>query len=229
MAFWNFDLSLLNSVRRSLGFIANEAEMAPSPTDQTPGPSTAGPPPPHGDQQEESPSRIWTIDFKFISDRQGVKRLGSVHSLVDWTAYLDIETRDLAGIMRDGLFLTHDNVREEEGRLRSDYWPEDKSWVYTRSYTIVDSRWSGFLHVCAWDVRPVANFRLHHLTADKVEMARVEDDEENTVYCYDVDAPDCSANFIYDDMPMDGLWPWPKEECEVEGQPGQPSQPQEDS
>ncbi|RSM04203.1 hypothetical protein CEP52_006969 [Fusarium oligoseptatum] len=144
MAFWNFDLSLLNSVRRSLGFIANEAEMAPSPTDQTPGPSTAGPPPPHGDQQEESPSRIWTIDFKFISDRQGVKRLGSVHSLVDWTAYLDIETRDLAGIMRDGLFLTHDNVREEEGRLRSDYWPEDKklglhSFLHYRRFAMVRS------------------------------------------------------------------------------------------
>ncbi|RSL56906.1 hypothetical protein CEP53_006637 [Fusarium sp. AF-6] len=226
MTFWNFDSPLLNSLCRSLGFIENEAEMAPGPTDQTPGPSTASPPPLHGDHQEESPSRIWRINFNVSSDYQEIKRGGCTRPLVDWYAYLELETRDLAGIMRDGLFLTQDNVREEEGRLMKDYWPEEERWGYTRSYTIVDSRWSGYLDVCAWDVRPLANFRLHHLTADKVEMARVEDEEENIVYCYDVDVPDCSANFIYDDMPMDGLWPWPKEECEVEGQP---SQPQEDS
>ncbi|RSL62227.1 hypothetical protein CEP54_005834 [Fusarium duplospermum] len=200
MTFWNFDFSLFNSVRWGLRFIADEAEMAPGPTtDETPGPSTTSPPPPHGDHQGESPN---------------------------WYAYLELETRDIAGVMRDGLFLTQDNVREEEGCLRKDYWPDQKSWGHTRYYTIVDPRWSGHLYVCAWDIRPVINFRLHHLTADKVELARVEDEEENTVYCYDVDAPECSANFIYDDMPMDGLWPWPKEEYEVEGQP---SQPREDS
>lgn len=211
MASWRFDSSLLDSVCRGLGIITNEEEMAPYPTThETPGPDTTDPPPPYEDHVESS-RKIWQIRFEFMSDRQEFKKRGSLRPLLDWSADLELETWDIAGVMRDGLFLTQDNVQEEEGHARHLYWPEKKRWSYTRCYTIVDSRWSGYLQVYSWDIRPVANFRLHHLTADKVCLARVEDEEEYTVYCYNVDEPERSANFIYDDMPMGGLWPWPKE------------------
>ncbi|KAI8717738.1 hypothetical protein NCS52_00850700 [Fusarium sp. LHS14.1] len=200
--------------------MTDEEETAPFPTTyETPGPDTTDPPPPYEDQ-EESPKRVWQIRFTFMSDRQRFKKRGSHRPQLDWWANLEIETWDIAGVMRDGLFLTQENVQEEEGHARHDYWPKDKSWSYTRCYTIVDPRWSGYLHVCSQDIRPVANFRLHHLTANNVSRARVEDEEDFIVYCYNVDEPEHSANFIYDDMPMGGLWPWPKEEYVVESQSG---------
>lgn len=97
-----------------------------------------------------------------MSDFQQLKKRGSFRPRVDWAAKLELETWDLAGVMRDGLFLK-------------------------------------------LDIRPVASFRLDHLSADKVIKASVLDEDENTVYCYDLVKPELTTNFIYDDMPMDGL------------------------
>ncbi|KAL2682722.1 hypothetical protein Neosp_007177 [[Neocosmospora] mangrovei] len=220
MVFLRFDSSLLNSVCRGLGIMTDEEETAPYPTTyETPGLDATDPPPPYEDQDEPS-RKTWRIRFEFISDRQEIKKRGSLRPLLDWDADLELETWDIAGVMRDGLFLTQDNVREEEGHAMRDYWPKEKRWSYTRCYTFADSRWSGQLHVCSWDIRPIANFRLHHLTANNVCRARVEDEKEFIVYSYNADEPESSANFIYDDMPMGGLWPWPKEEYVMERQSG---------
>lgn len=220
MTSWRFDSSLLDSVCRSLGIITDGEEVASHPTTyETLGPDPTDPPPPYEDQ-EEPPRRVWQIRFEFVPNHKEFKKRGSIHPKRNWWARLEIETWDIAGVMRDGLFLTQDKVQEQEGHATHTYWPEDKTWTYTRSYTINDSRWSGYLHVCSSDIRAVADFRLHYLTANIVSWARVEDEEEFLVYCYDVDKPERSANFIYDDMPLGGVWPWPKEEDVVESHSG---------
>lgn len=218
MAFWNFYSSLFGSVRRDLEATTDQGYPITHQTYEMLGLDTTGPPPPYEDHLDEPPRKIWQIKFDFKSDPQEFKKRGRLRPLIDWYAELELETWDLTGLMRDGLFLRPDNVLEEEGHVQSDYHPEDRCSSYTRSYTIVDPRWSGHLYVTSWDMRPLASFRVGHLSASKVGVARVEDEEENTVYCYNVDEPERSANFIYDDMPMGGLWPWPKEEYVAEGQ-----------
>ncbi|KAF4458852.1 hypothetical protein FALBO_14396 [Fusarium albosuccineum] len=165
------------------------------------------PPPPYEDEDE----RNWIMNFNFVSNPEEFQRRGTLRVMEDWSAELTIETSDLPGVMKHGLFLGPDNVQEEEGYLKQCYSQRDKRWFYIRHYTVVDSRWSGSLEVSSWDVLPLNKFRLHHLSADKIRLAAAEDEEANTVYQYNASDPEINANYIYDDMPMEGLWPWPRE------------------
>ncbi|KAM0431007.1 hypothetical protein ACHAPT_005641 [Fusarium lateritium] len=218
--------SLLDPVYRALGITPDEQQIVspsenespllsnPAALDTTLPCHPLDPPPPYEDQDDsdEPQGKTWEITFEFISDPPVCKARGSLRPEIDWPAELVLHTRDLPGVMKHGLILSPENVGEEEGHVVHQYHPDGKEWSYSRSYTLVDSRWTGQLQVCAWDMRPVSKFRLNHLSADKVRLARVGDEEGDTVYYYNVNEPELAVNCIYDDMPMDGLWPWPKEE-----------------
>ncbi|UPL02047.1 hypothetical protein LCI18_012981 [Fusarium solani-melongenae] len=131
--------------------------------------------------------------------------------LTGWTAQLDLVTRDIHSMMRDGLFLTCENVRQEENHVKQTY-TEGIGNLHNRCYTVTSSKWSGYLNVCAGAVKPVASFRLHHLSAENVFTVSVGNHKSYQIYRYDARRPENNANYLYDDMPMEGLWPWPRKE-----------------
>jgi hypothetical protein len=174
-----------------------------------------GPPPPY-----EDGCPVWQVRVIFGSDADKLRSKVPLDLNVEWTAQLYVTTWDLPGLMRDGLHLTPENVQEQDNHFKWGSLLEGGKIVYPRSYTVIDSRWSGHLHVCAWTATPLVNFRIHHLSAAKVLTASVGDDKEKLMYCYDLDRPEHSFNCVYDDMPLDGLWPWPKRE-EKKGENGE--------
>ncbi|KAI8713007.1 hypothetical protein NCS52_01243800 [Fusarium sp. LHS14.1] len=166
--------------------------------------------PPSWSQAGSSPV-LGRVVFTFGQNIDELRNGTSFDQLTGWTASLDLVTRDVPSMMRDGLFLTQGNVDEKENHVKQTH-TKGIGNLHNRCYTVTSSTWSGHLYVCAATVRPVANFRLHHLSADKVFTASVGNHGGDTVYRYDVRRPENNANYMYDDMPMEGLWPWPRKE-----------------
>ena len=109
-------------------------------------------PPPY---EDGSPVKLWRIQFIFGSDADRLQSGEPCNPLEDWTALLDLNTWDLPGVMQHGLSLTPENVQERDNRLKQIYSREYRAWVYSRSYNVVDSRWSGRLHICGWNHKPL--------------------------------------------------------------------------
>ncbi|RMJ15161.1 hypothetical protein BHE90_002722 [Fusarium euwallaceae] len=130
----------------------------------------------------------------------------------DWTAHLDLVTSDLPTLMHDGLYLTQENVQVLENHVQRVYSDKCKRHFLRRYFTVVGPKWSGNLCVMSWNSEPVRDFRIHHLSADKVYNAEVLNKARYTVYFYNMSNPEKNANYIYDDMPMEGLWPFPRKE-----------------
>ncbi|KAM5343543.1 hypothetical protein ACJ41O_012080 [Fusarium nematophilum] len=172
------------------------------------------PPPPN---QDGPRGPLCRLVFIFGSDADKLRSGEPLDLDEEWAAQLDLVTWDLPGVMHNGLYVTAENVKELENHLVEAWSHEHKRWISDRSYSVVDSRWSGRLNVCAWHPGPVSKFRIHHLSAEKVFSAIVGSSERDTVYWYNLHAPKDNLNCIYDDMPIDGLWPWPRHEGGVEG------------
>ncbi|KAJ4318482.1 hypothetical protein N0V84_006807 [Fusarium piperis] len=167
--------------------------------------------------KDDSPLREeWHLYFRFSSDPEKRLRNPPQDVLKQWTACLDLTISDVPSLMQDGLYLAQENVQERENHVHEIYANEHKRYYLRRCFTVVDTKWSGRLGVTSWTYEPVRDFRIHHLSADKVYNAQVLDKDGNVVYCYDMCKSYKNANYMYDDMPMDGLWPWPKKEREEE-------------
>ncbi|RSL37944.1 hypothetical protein CEP53_015334 [Fusarium sp. AF-6] len=166
---------------------------------------------PHSWSQAGSSPVLGRVTFIFGQDIDELRNETPTDQLSGWTAQLDLVTRDVQSMMHDGLFLTCENVKRGENHVRQTH-TEGIGNLYNRCYTVTSSTWSGYLNVCAATVKPIANFRLHHLSADKVFTVAVGNHESNRVYSYDARRPEDNANYLYDDMPMEGLWPWPRKE-----------------
>lgn len=141
-----------------------------------------------------------------------------------WCADLDIITTDIVGLMREGLYVSQDNVKVQDNHVRWGRHPRDQTkWMWYRHYTLVHPKWSGRLVVQTVSFELASEFRLEHLSADGVYKARAQAMAgfDNSVYWYEVRNPHASRmNFILDDEPLPGLWPWPKKEPDGQDEEG---------
>ncbi|KAL2671348.1 hypothetical protein Neosp_013930 [[Neocosmospora] mangrovei] len=161
----------------------------------------------------KSPSgKEWKLQFWLSSDPENLLSDSLGDKPEDWTAHLDLVTSDLPSLMHDGLYLTQENVQVLENYVHKDYSDKRERYFLRRYFTIVDPKWSGKLSVASWNYEAVRDFRIQHLSADKVYNAKVLNSDGNTVYYYDMSNPEKNANYLYDDMPMRGLWPFPRKE-----------------
>ncbi|KAF4974675.1 hypothetical protein FZEAL_8446 [Fusarium zealandicum] len=169
--------------------------------------------------EDGSPAKLWRIEFLFGSDLDKLHSGEPLDLDVGWTAQLSLTTWDLPGIMNNGLYLTQENVQVRDNHFKACFLEQHRRLICNRSYTVADPRWSGHLHVCSWSTKIVMDFRIHHLSPEKVLLARVNNQEGGCVYYYNLHLPGNDANCLYDDMVLDGLWPWPKREGdEAEGE-----------
>jgi len=167
----------------------------------------------------------WQVLFYFASDcvdmREGTP--GTELNL-DWCADLDIIATDIVGLMREGLYVSRDTVKVQDNHVRWGKHPTDQTkWMWYRHYTLVHPKWSGQLVVRTTTFELTSKFRLEHLSADRVfkACARATTGFDNSVYWYEVRNPHSSRmNFILDDEPLPGLWPWPKKEPDGQEEEG---------
>ena len=147
---------------------------------------------------------------------------------IQWEAQLLLWTADIAKLMREGLHLSATNFCEDEGALMDNQ--TDKIIPY---FPLVGQRcdfvrrcvlqgpgpkpsWEGILIVFANDYGKITRFRPHDLSPDSVYRAVGINKHREDVYGYSYRVPASRSNMIYDDMPLEGWWPWPKKEtCEL--------------
>lgn len=141
---------------------------------------------------------------------------------LDWQARLEITAKDIPSLMKHGFYCGEANVQPKKGymlfqeelrELRDDVTKSD-DWVYGRCYSLRDlghdPQWVASLWVYAHEISELAQFRVKQLAREDIFSAWALDSEGRTLYNFDYNCPDDSINVIYDDMPMEGLWPWPR-------------------
>ncbi|QPC77156.1 hypothetical protein HYE68_007908 [Fusarium pseudograminearum] len=131
-----------------------------------------------------------------------------------WIAVLDIDAKDIIGLMQEGLYVSEENAKMHENYIEwSDNFPNRVLRCY-RHFTLTHPKWSGKMSVQSNDSNIVSGFRMEHLSADRVYHAVSvikSDNVERKVYWYDSPPNAPKINAILDDEPLPGLWPWPKE------------------
>lgn len=148
---------------------------------------------------------------------------------------MDVITMDLPRLMREGFHWTEGNVDRSRGYFSSDIPPWERSnygAVSSRVFCILyhpgafeeegkddqntDLDWVVKLVVYGQAGADLPSFRLSHLSPDNIYCADAFTIVKRLVYKYDAPYPESSLNAIYDDMPMEGWWPWPKGKAMME-------------
>ncbi|KAI0817031.1 hypothetical protein GGR55DRAFT_693348 [Xylaria sp. FL0064] len=182
----------------------------------------------------EDPQDISMV-FKFCPDPSRPYRIDE-H---DWLAGLEVKCPDVPRLMREGFHWDASNVIKEEGYVEFNReYPEEAGitklgriwqWFFpvtvqessrriqgTRWYFLKDlnqpPRWAASVAVQAVDARILYNFDLSQLSRGLIRSVWASDQFQHQIYGYRFDLPTVRVNMIYDKMPMEGWWPWPRRE-----------------
>lgn len=146
-----------------------------------------------------------------------------------WNALLVVFAPDVPRLMREGFYWTSENIAPEFSGFAIDckwsgceFWDSSGKLMYNssrlyenRRYLLTDlyeeCRWTACLVVSSscGDMRVLSRFRPTDLTSEKLEVCAAKKNDCLT-YFYSPFTPQKSINAIYDDMPLEGQWPWPK-------------------
>ncbi|KAF6799554.1 hypothetical protein CSOJ01_12411 [Colletotrichum sojae] len=125
--------------------------------------------------------------------------------------------------MREGLHLTTANIRPELSYINTEESFEEErrkgGWKRSRDYVLSDlgedCYWAARLEVYAREIKVLSQFRVsdlqHHMILRAVAFrSHVSAGSLAHFKSFDSFRPSNNINAIYDDMPLEGLWPWPK-------------------
>ncbi|KAF4443144.1 hypothetical protein F53441_11543 [Fusarium austroafricanum] len=162
----------------------------------------------------------WVVHFEF-SDAESLRKTQTEDEDIGWFFVLTIFSNDIVGAMQ-GLYVSQENVQLRENYCRPYSYKGDQTVYRDRSYTLVSSKWTGELVVKSAVPGVVANFRIEDLSSDNVWTVKAEDTskEGSVVYRFSTIFPETNANYILDDTPLEGLWPWPRQNQKVEEKNG---------
>ncbi|KAF5703114.1 hypothetical protein FGLOB1_9248 [Fusarium globosum] len=181
-------------------------------SDVTEAPITQHPPPPY---QEVTAPKVWKVEMMFGSDPNLLRQEPPVVQMdTGWEAYLKLSTTDIVGLMREGLYVSQDNIIVQENCLTMRPDPQKyQTHCYDRHFALSGPGWEGKLVVSTLGLPVASNFRVEHLSADKVYRCEARDlsKEGSRAYHFLIDGEE-NANYILDDTPLEGLWPWPRNE-----------------
>lgn len=147
-------------------------------------------------------------------------------NIPQWVAVLEVKSRDVPRLMREGFFWSSENVLREEGYISRETRREwtDLGFHYTRMWILADKsndetpQWVGHLGVFSESGEILPGFRVQSLSRENVHAAWAWNRLQQATYAYDCRQPRrYNYNCIYDDKPLQGWWPWPREEGTYEG------------
>ncbi len=130
----------------------------------------------------------------------------------------------LLGLMREGFHWGAPTVIKDGGYLGINKEGPRQAGVRriegTRWYFLKDlhqpPRWIASLAVRAVDVRILYNFDLCQLSRELIRSVWASNQFQQAIYGYESYRPTVRFNMIYDKMPMEGWWPWPRKEIKVQ-------------
>ncbi|CAI0646447.1 unnamed protein product [Colletotrichum noveboracense] len=142
-----------------------------------------------------------------------------------WEARLVVQASRVSSLMKKGFYLSLANELPQSGCIFRNCQPHqafgDHSWKHLRRYILADweTGWTAHVFVGSNEMEALAEFRLKGLTTDRIAHGYAWNTEWLTVYNYDAFKPEENFNTLLEDMPLEGLWPWPKSaECRESGQ-----------
>ncbi|KAF5537047.1 actin-binding FH2 [Fusarium mexicanum] len=186
-------------------------------TDVAEVPVTQNPPPPY---QEVTAPKVWKVELWFGSDPDLLRQEPPVVQMdTGWEAHLKLSTIDIVGLMREGLYVSEDNVIVQESCLTMHPDPQEyQTHCYDRHFALSGPGWEGNLVVTTLGLPVASGFRVEHLSADKVFLCKARDlsKEGSRAYHFLINGEE-NANYILDDTPLEGLWPWPRKEPTAHG------------
>lgn len=139
-----------------------------------------------------------------------------------WVAKCKVHSRNIPRLMRHGFTWTHANVRKEQcffqrGLQEKQIPPSQRGygWENMSVFVLEDldggSDWAAEITVYSTCFTVLVDFDLDLVNGDNLFWAEAYNWKGGQVYSYDKLNPEHNLNVIYGDMPMQGEWPWPKE------------------
>lgn len=136
----------------------------------------------------------------------------------EWQAWMDVKVRDLPRLMREGFHWSSRNLHEHASfidlLLESNDRYAESGWNCKRVYYLSElsdtPNWTAKVEVIASDPAAIASFNFNHLRHDLINHAYAENSNRQQVYSYYWDNDETNFNTIYQGMPLEGWWPWPK-------------------
>ncbi|KAM3507488.1 hypothetical protein MY10362_001747 [Beauveria mimosiformis] len=171
------------------------------------------------------------VIFGFVDDinNDWVKKLSSIKNRrfdmlasVPWYAELTLKVKDVAVLLKSGLFWTEANIdptnnyfddRKVAPHLSSGWFNPGNS--HGRFYQLRDTepaQWHGTLMVRAHAISTLHQFRPSQLSLANVRYVTAKNPHGQTVYHFNSADSDRCFSAILDDTPLEGWWPWPKKE-----------------
>ncbi|KAM3484231.1 hypothetical protein MY8738_002350 [Beauveria namnaoensis] len=142
-------------------------------------------------------------------------------SSVPWYAELTLQVKDVAVLLKSGLFWTEANIDPRNNFFDDSIAPHlSNEWIdpvnsYGRFYELRDTepaQWHGTLMVRAHSLSTLRQFRPSQLSLANVRYVTARSPHGQTVYHFNSDDSDRCFNAILEDTPLKGRWPWPKKE-----------------
>lgn len=142
-----------------------------------------------------------------------------------WKVWMGLRVMNIPHLMRHGLHWSRADILAEKGfmtfhgsdpELTSEH--KKAGWLHTRTFFLechegIDDEggWFGRIKVYAKDTATLASFKLADMSLDTMSSCEALNWDRQIVYAYESTMPGKAFNAIYDDMPLQGWWPWPKE------------------
>jgi hypothetical protein len=140
----------------------------------------------------------------------------SGYSGLPWAAGLRVKCRDVPRLMREGFFWSAENILPEEGYMS--HWKipgwSDIGFHHKHVWSLADKsngetpHWVAQLEVLSHSVSILSSFQVNNLSRENVHKAHAWNAERQLVYHFESQSPRDCYNCIYDDMPLQGWWPW---------------------
>lgn len=134
-----------------------------------------------------------------------------------WVARVCVNVRTLPNLMRSGFHVAEENVQRRKGYFVLDPQgqnPFEGQPTHSPRYSLKSTgspRWNAEVIVTASTVRELSQFQMpQSLSAENVGVAVGFDRSGQRIYGFSVVDPDENFNAVYDDMPLNGWWPWPR-------------------
>ncbi|KAK4154564.1 hypothetical protein C8A00DRAFT_14332 [Chaetomidium leptoderma] len=198
----------------------------PTPT-TAPTPQKAASPSKENDKAPVQPEYSYTFSKYESNQEWGGMTLEIVpdprtpeYERTSWAGAIRVRTQDVARLMREGFFWSAENILPEEGCMfhaTGGEW-RDMGFHYARTWTLADKsngdnpRWVAQIDIITPFFELLPRFQVENLSRENVWTASAWNGLQQFVYQYDYHWPAYNYNCIYGDMPLQGWWPWPRED-----------------
>lgn len=141
-----------------------------------------------------------------------------------WVARLVVKTGNIVGLMKGGFHWSSKNVHSEASHFDMKVNDPELSRYgrdFSRTFYLSDSRtpvsWTAKFEVAANESSDLARFKINDLELGQIQQADAWNTNGQLIYHYRRHDQNNNFNAIYDDLPLEGWWPWPKQNEQAVG------------